>query len=65
MIRALTPPTEAAAWDIVVSSGFREANEDAARPAVNWLHTSGPVAGVRVPHRPQKGLLHPKPSRGR
>eukprot|EP00969_Alexandrium_andersonii_P140083 6197142-Alexandrium_andersonii.AAC.1 len=43
------PPTEAVAWDIVVSSRFREANEDAARPAVNWLHSAGPAAGVRVP----------------
>eukprot|EP00969_Alexandrium_andersonii_P172872 7641613-Alexandrium_andersonii.AAC.1 len=43
------PPAEAAAWDIVVPSRFREADEAAARPAVGWLHSSGPAAGVRVP----------------
>eukprot|EP00969_Alexandrium_andersonii_P213533 9429615-Alexandrium_andersonii.AAC.1 len=45
MIRALSPPAEAGAWGIVVSSRFREANENAARPAVNWLHGAGPAAG--------------------
>eukprot|EP00969_Alexandrium_andersonii_P275039 12155616-Alexandrium_andersonii.AAC.1 len=44
------PPAEAAAWDIVVSSRFREADEVAARPAVDWLHNFGPAAGVRVPN---------------
>eukprot|EP00969_Alexandrium_andersonii_P046825 2054628-Alexandrium_andersonii.AAC.1 len=44
MICALVPPTEAVAWGILVSSRFREANEDAARPAVNWLHGEGPAA---------------------
>eukprot|EP00969_Alexandrium_andersonii_P239860 10589429-Alexandrium_andersonii.AAC.1 len=43
------PPAEAAAWDVVVSSCFRDANEAAARPAVDWLHNHGPAAGVRVP----------------
>eukprot|EP00969_Alexandrium_andersonii_P116679 5158469-Alexandrium_andersonii.AAC.1 len=33
MVRALMPPAESAAWDIAVSSRFREADEAAARPA--------------------------------
>eukprot|EP00969_Alexandrium_andersonii_P291666 12891217-Alexandrium_andersonii.AAC.1 len=49
MVRALMPPSEAAAWDIVVPSRFREADEAAARPAVDWLRNFGPAAGVRVP----------------